>query len=293
MAFFFTEEGYANGLAFLPRPSDVLIATYPKCGTTWMQQILHGLKTRGDMSFDEITLAVPWLEAAADMNIDPQSEQAGEPRCYKTHLSWSQIPKGGRYIHIARNPRDALVSAYHFLAGWFFEAGAIDLDTYTHESFLDGRRGEDYWSFLMSWWERRDNPDVLFLFFEDMKQDLAGSIDQVARFIDCPLDDELRELVLRQSSHAFMKAHEHQFDDHPLRQLRDAACGLPPDGASTKVNKGAIGAGTSALSATAIAALDARWQQTIGAETGLQSYCELRVHRHTETALETPNRMIR
>jgi len=35
--------------------------TPPKCGTTWMQQIVHGLRTRGSMDFNEITRVVPFL----------------------------------------------------------------------------------------------------------------------------------------------------------------------------------------------------------------------------------------
>ena len=272
---FFTEEGYARGLAFTPRSSDILIATYPKCGTTWMQQIVHGLRTGGDMSFGEITEAVPWLEAAADMGIDPEREQAAAPRAYKTHLNWPQIPKGGRYIHVSRDPKDTLVSYHRFLEGWVFETGSIDLDTLARESFLKGRRGEDYWGFLLSWWEKRNDPDVLFMFYEDMKQDLGATIDEVAGFIGVPLDPALREIVLEQSGMAFMKAHEHQFDDHPLRQARDAACGLPPDGVSSKVNQGRTGSG-GALSDALIGVLDARWRDTVGAVTGARSYNELR-----------------
>ena len=85
----------AAALAFRPRPSDILIATFPKCGTTWLQQIVHGLRTRGSMDFDEITLVVPWLELARDLGIDPDGPQAAEPRAFKSHLSWHEIPQGG------------------------------------------------------------------------------------------------------------------------------------------------------------------------------------------------------
>ena len=47
---------------FQARESDVLITTAPKAGTTWMQQILHQLRTGGDESFSSIDDVVPWLE---------------------------------------------------------------------------------------------------------------------------------------------------------------------------------------------------------------------------------------
>ena len=246
-----------------------------------MQQIVHGLRTRGDMSFQEITEAVPWLEAAHDMGIDPHDEQTASPRCYKTHLSWQQIPKGARYIHISRDPKDALVSAYRFFEGWVFEPGAFDVNDYAQESFLGGRREENYWNFLLSWWARRNDPDVLFLFFEDMRHDLGAAIAQVARFMNMSLDEELRSIVLRQSGMPFMKAHERQFDDHPLREARDVACGLPPGGPSSKVHKGHVGAGN-ALSEETIEALDERWRETVAKVTGARTYADLREACHLE-----------
>ena len=77
---FFTEQGVAKGLQFQPRADDVLIATYPKCGTTWMQQIVHGLRTTGSMEFSEITQVTPWIEAAFDLDWDLEAEQVGTPR---------------------------------------------------------------------------------------------------------------------------------------------------------------------------------------------------------------------
>ena len=48
---------------------------------------------------------------------------AAEPRAFKSHLPWMAVPKGARYIVSLRDPRDALVSMYRFMEGWFFEPG--------------------------------------------------------------------------------------------------------------------------------------------------------------------------
>ena len=57
------EASSEYGRNFKPRPSDVFIVTYPKCGTTWMSQICHMLRG-GDMDFGEITEVCPWDEVA-------------------------------------------------------------------------------------------------------------------------------------------------------------------------------------------------------------------------------------
>lgn len=48
------------------RPSDVFVVTYPKCGTTWVSNIVHCLRSRGFSDFEEIEEMVPWTLAAYD-----------------------------------------------------------------------------------------------------------------------------------------------------------------------------------------------------------------------------------
>jgi len=53
-----------HGRQFSPKKDDIFIVTYPKCGTTWLQQICHVLRTGGEeayQNFDEITCVVPWF----------------------------------------------------------------------------------------------------------------------------------------------------------------------------------------------------------------------------------------
>ena len=72
---YISAESRLKGSQFKPRESDIFIVTYLKCGTTWMQQIVHQLKTGGDMSFDEITDVVPCIELAYDLQCDLDREQ--------------------------------------------------------------------------------------------------------------------------------------------------------------------------------------------------------------------------
>ena len=77
---FGTMEGVNHGLSFKPRSDDVFVVTPPKCGTTWMQQILHQLRSGGDMAFKEISDVVPHIEAAYDTEIDLEAEHEYRPR---------------------------------------------------------------------------------------------------------------------------------------------------------------------------------------------------------------------
>jgi len=270
-----TPQSFAAATAFRPRASDVIIATYPKCGTTWVQQIAHGLRTGGDMAFDEIIEVVPWLEAAFDLGMDLDAEQKAEPRLFKTHLRAELAPPGCRYILVIREPGDALASQYHFMEGWFVERGAFAIDDFVRLLASSTGRGSTYWNHLLSWWKRRDDPQMLILSFEDLKEDLEAQVARVARFLATDVARRSIDVATRQATFAFMKAHESQFDEHLTARARNAACHLPPDAGTTKVREGESGT-RRALSDATLALLDERWASVVAPETGFASYAALR-----------------
>ena len=267
-----TREGVERGLRYQPDPTDIFISPYAKCGTTWMQQIVHALRTGGDMDFVEITAAVPWLELAHDMGLDLHAPQKARPHAFKSHLAWDDIPKGGRYIVVLRDPEDAFLSYYRFFEGWFFEPGSIPIEEFAGNYLHRPDRGNDtYWRHAASWWGQRDNPDVLLLAYEHMKADLPGTVDRVADFMG-GYDAERRALAVACSEFDFMKAHADKFDDNILHAARDVAAGLPADGSSSKVHKGRSGRGKHKITPQIRAAFDAQWRQTMAQPFGLGSY---------------------
>jgi hypothetical protein len=92
------DEVAASIKAYRPRPTDIVISPAGKCGTTWLQQTFHTLRTRGDMDFDDISRVVPWIETAQSLGIDLEAPQRAEPRGFKSHLPYDRIPKGSRYV---------------------------------------------------------------------------------------------------------------------------------------------------------------------------------------------------
>jgi hypothetical protein len=104
-----------------------------------------------------------------------------------------------------------------------------------------------YWEHLLSWWAHRDDPNVLLVFFEDLKADLRGSVRRIAAFMDqaprveeraaegassssysLATDEAAIDDVVRLASFQYMSEHAHQFDEHVLKRVRNPHMGLPP-----------------------------------------------------------------
>ena len=273
---FATDAGRAYAGSFTPRSSDLIIATFPKCGTTWMQQIVHGLRTGGDMDFGEITEVVPWIEMAYDLGIDLQARQKGAFRAFKVHHRYDTVPKGARYICVLRDPKDTALSFFNFMNGWLIEPGTVSADEFVQQVFLGDYLYGSYWSYLLSWWEARGQDNVFFTSFEDMKADLPAIVSKVACFIGCDADAQIVEIATGQAEFKFMKAHEPQFDDHLTPQARNAALGLPKDVGATKVSTGNVGDSKQGLSDQTISMLNARWSEIITPALGFETYDSLR-----------------
>lgn len=77
---------------FSPRASDVIISSFPKCGSTWLQQIVHTLRSRGHQDFDDISSLIPWIELAEPLGLDLNADQPFEPRAFKSHLPQDLAP---------------------------------------------------------------------------------------------------------------------------------------------------------------------------------------------------------
>ncbi|KAG1682537.1 Sulfotransferase 1C2A [Nymphon striatum] len=169
---------------FYPADEDVIVATYPKCGTTWTQSILwlltHNLQKCPDM---DMLIFGRFLEFIGK---EGANKVIDELRILKTHLplnlfQWNPKTK---YIVVVRNPFDCVVSFYHHTKA-FLMYGFADgtFDTY-FELFMKGEVDwGDYFQHLVSWYKVKDEANVLFLLFEDMKSDLQPVLKKIGKFL--------------------------------------------------------------------------------------------------------------
>jgi hypothetical protein len=111
-----------------------------------------------------------------------------------------------KYIYVARNPKDVVVSLFHFLnAHKLFPADWKFSDSLS--MFMKGDVGYGSWfDHVLGWWAHRDDPNILFLKYEDMQKDLADSVQKIATFIGSTISEEQFQDVVKQCEFKSMKS---------------------------------------------------------------------------------------
>ena len=213
-----TSERWEQLKHFPLRSDDVFIATYPKCGTTWVQQMVKLLRTGGQGDSVRLDRSIPWLEVlesdvgklilgyTGDM---ATSADVLSPRAFKSHFPYEFIPGGlphttpAKYIYVMRNPKDACVSLWHHL-----KMGGRPVEWDKHVSdYLSGECWYGTWfDHVLGWWKHKDAPNILFIKYEDIVSDPRAAVQSVAEFIGIEdITEELLHNVIQNSSFANMK----------------------------------------------------------------------------------------
>src|SRR5688572_29829212 len=218
----FPVEGFESGQRYRASPGDVFVASYPKCGTTWVQYIVYLLEHDGR----------PLAAGQRLEDVFPHLEEVGEgrvrdlplPRLIKTHLSFERTPWAAqaKYVYVARNPFDCAVSFYHHTRGFVRH---YDFAHGEWDAFFDCFvRGEvdfgDYFDNLLSWWPRRCEPNVLFLTYERMLAAPAAAVQAIAVFLGgraAELARDTRRLdgVVRDSDFEHMRRDQERWSRQP------------------------------------------------------------------------------
>ena len=137
------------------------------------------------------------------------------------------------------------------------------------------------WDHYVGWYEARNDPNVLWVFFEDLKQDLEGQVKRIANFMQIGEGMEADRLVteaVQKASFKFMSSPENKshFDDHFVFDNTKVAMGLGDQSiAVSKVRLGKTGT-KSAIDADILKRLQDKWAQVIEAKTGCADYTAFR-----------------
>jgi aryl sulfotransferase len=211
---------------FVFRPDDIIISTYAKSGTTWMQQIVAQMLLGPDPSLEVADMS-PWV----DLRVPPKAvklpliEAQTHRRFLKTHLPVDALVFSpmAKYLYIGRDARDVVWSLYNHHANanafWYealndtpgrvgppIEPPPADIRTYWQDWLA--RDGFPFWSFwenARTWWAIRDLPNVHFVHFAELKRDLPGSMRTLARFLDIAVEEQAWPRILEYCSFDWMK----------------------------------------------------------------------------------------
>jgi aryl sulfotransferase len=219
---------------YRPRPGDIIIATYPKSGTTWMQQIVSSLvfQDATSRSLDNLS---PWIDARhlgrSEAEIYQVLEAQTHRRFPKTHLPVDALPlfDDVRYIHVARDGRDAVISMHDYFSGftnaqlenldrigladpaiaapfprvpadpavYFRRWVSSTADAVTHRSFFD---------FEVGYWAERRRSNFLLVHYNDLLGDLESEMRRIARFLAIEVKETVWPSLVRAATFAEMQA---------------------------------------------------------------------------------------
>uniref|UniRef100_A0A023F718 Putative sulfotransferase n=1 Tax=Triatoma infestans TaxID=30076 RepID=A0A023F718_TRIIF len=219
-------EKYYN---FDVKNDHVWIITFPKSGTTLMQELVWMVNNNLDYEASSKTLLFdrcPYLELnsiwddkflkeLAELNGNDtkileqiknmdslvyETAKTMKRRHFKTHLPPSLLPPSlietCKVIYVARNPFDVAVSYYHHckhMKAFDFQGDFQNFwDLFEKNLVLSA----PYWEHVKEGWANRYHPNFLFLFYEDLIRDLPGNIRKVAKFLNKQMtDDEVKKLA--------------------------------------------------------------------------------------------------
>lgn len=117
------------------------------------------------------------------------------PRLIKSHLPASALPTDlwksqRKVIYVARNMKDALISAYHYFTGVGIFSNSISMEQYVEMFMTNKLPFHPFWDHTLEFWEMRDQPNVYFTSYERMSKDLRSVIKDLCMFLGKTIPDE-------------------------------------------------------------------------------------------------------
>ncbi|XP_074132896.1 sulfotransferase 1 family member D1-like isoform X2 [Sminthopsis crassicaudata] len=166
-------EAWSQVEGFEARPDDLLIAAYPK----------SGVKKLGELK---------------------------SPRLVKTHLPVELLPSSlwkndCKMIYVSRNAKDVAVSYYYFYKKIKIHPKPDSWEEFL-EKFMTGKVIFGSWyDHVKGWWEKKKDYRILYLFYEDMKENPKRELLKMLKFLEKDLPEETVNKILYHTSFEIMK----------------------------------------------------------------------------------------
>nr|XP_026691902.1 cytosolic sulfotransferase 3 [Ciona intestinalis] len=212
-----------------PWKDDVIVASFPKTGTTWARHIVRHLYYRNDENVmamtKTMTMPTIYLETGIPSKFELLEKLPWKKRVMATHVPTQLLDlekiksAGAKIIYTIRNPKDQLVSWYHMTNSFppnphdikrQIEMYPKDWNSFFESSIsgkqlLGNKEGEWYMENLLSWYPHRNDENVLFVYFEDLIQDSEKEIKRIADFLGVSVTPEDVSCIANATSFVSMK----------------------------------------------------------------------------------------
>jgi len=274
------EDSLKNEKVLQFRPTDVLIVGPAKSGTTWLQQILHQIRTGGDEEFSDIydiTKFCPkYIVGLPNYQID--GDQLFSPRIFKSHSSYEAIPmvEGMKLIVVVREPLDAVWSQIKFLTRSYGVDRDMTFEEFQHICLSPSFAILHPWEFVANWYPHRNDSNVMWLRYEDILADLMSNIRKLADFLGVRRSEAELQRICHFSSFEYMSSHKEKFTGG---EWLDALMCLPtsesrwqPQMGMVRVDGGKVGQGGKDMPVELKEFVLASWKETVGKSLGFNSY---------------------
>ena len=213
--------------------SDIVVADPFKAGTTWTQRIIQQILQNGEEKEGGLSDTSPWLDSswgdhAEMLTVLKEQREAGKRRVMKSHLPANALPIApeARYVFVGRNGKDLGISFHNYLynfsgttmstinrihAEWSGDSTPLVIPKNMQlffDRWLDtnGFACCDLLDIMESWWELRNEPNVLLLHYQQLKSDLPGQIARLAEFFSIDPSSLRMDAIVEHCSFDYMSA---------------------------------------------------------------------------------------
>ena len=198
------------GRSLLILPDDIFLVSFPKSGNTWTRFLLANLRfPEQPATFANIDRLIPDPTGTTKRDFD----RMPRPRIIKSHECFD--PRYPRVIYIVRDPRDVVVSQYHYHRKIRRIADDSPMEKFVTrflagETCPHGSWGQNVVTWLAT---RQEESRFLLLRYEDMVADTAGGLAKVVAFLNLSVSPEqIAQAVERSSADRMRKLEKTQTD---------------------------------------------------------------------------------
>uniref|UniRef100_A0A3B3ZYA8 Sulfotransferase n=1 Tax=Periophthalmus magnuspinnatus TaxID=409849 RepID=A0A3B3ZYA8_9GOBI len=190
------------------RADDIMLVAYPKCGFNWMVGVLRQIIAQASGVKEESRMPplIEFFGPEALTNVG----NAPSPRFLGTHMHPDNIPatfyqNKSKMLVIFRNPKDTVVSYYHFCNNNPVLPSVKSWDSFFQDFMSGDVPWGSYFTHALAWEKKMDDPNVMIVTYEDLKQNLSEGVRQISTFFGFSLTEAQVEQISQGSTFSAMK----------------------------------------------------------------------------------------